>query len=85
MKNNVVRARVSDELKYESEAILSSLGLSMADAITIFLSQVRLHQGMPFEVRIPNKETQAVMLKSAQGQGVARFNSVSDLFEDLEN
>ena len=84
MKNSVVRARVGDELKNESEAILKRLGLSMAEAITIFLSQVTLHQGMPFEVKIPNKKTQAVMLKSDQGEGVIRLSSLDDLWDDLK-
>lgn len=84
MKNSVVRARVSDDLKNESEAILKRLGLSMAEAITIFLSQVTLHQGMPFEVKIPNKKTQAVMLKSDQGEGVTRLSSLDDFWYDLK-
>ncbi|TVO30543.1 type II toxin-antitoxin system antitoxin, RelB/DinJ family, partial [Vibrio algivorus] len=37
MRSDVVRARVSSELKHDSEEILNQMGMSMSDAIRIFL------------------------------------------------
>ena len=45
------------ELKAKGEAVLSALGLSTTEAITMFFRQVVLHRGLPFAVKIPNEET----------------------------
>ena len=52
-KAEFVRARVDDTLKADTEVLFSRLGISMSDAITLFLTQCKLQQGLPFEVRIP--------------------------------
>lgn len=51
-KETYVRARVDEELKRESEEILLALGLTTAEAIRIFLHQVRLNKGLPFDLRL---------------------------------
>ena len=57
MKTEMVRARVSSELKHDSEIVLAQLGMSMSDAIRIFLSQVKLRNEFPVELKIPNSKT----------------------------
>jgi addiction module RelB/DinJ family antitoxin len=47
-------ARVEPDLKEKAEVILARLGMSSSDAVNIFLSQVVLKDGLPFEVRIPH-------------------------------
>ncbi len=49
----MVRARVDPELKEETDRIFSELGISTTDAIRMFLSQVRIHRGLPFSVGLP--------------------------------
>ena len=49
-------ARVEPELKAKAEVILARLGMSPSDAVNIFLSQVVLKEGLPFEVRLPSRE-----------------------------
>lgn len=58
MKTQMIHARVDQNLKHNAEQILNALGLNMADAIRLFFTQVILNQGLPFEVKIPNKKTQ---------------------------
>ena len=41
-KNDFVKARVNGELKQNVEGILSSLGLTMSEAINVYLSQIEL-------------------------------------------
>jgi DNA-damage-inducible protein J len=84
-KNTVVRARVNGALKDDVESILSSLGLTMSDAINAFLSQVKLNKGMPFDVKIPNKITEETLIESAKGKNIKRFKSMDDLLEDLND
>lgn len=49
-----VFARVEPEVKAEAEAVLGELGVPMSNAISMFLRQVALHRGMPFEVKLPD-------------------------------
>ena len=57
----MIHARIDQNLKQKSEAVFSALGINTADAIRMFLTQVILTQGIPFEVKIPNKETKKAM------------------------
>ncbi|WP_220487471.1 type II toxin-antitoxin system RelB/DinJ family antitoxin [Pseudoalteromonas sp. SG45-2] len=52
-KSETVRARVSSELKIESENVLSALGMSHSDAIRILLTQVSLRKEFPVELTCP--------------------------------
>jgi addiction module RelB/DinJ family antitoxin len=51
MKDAVVRARVSAELKEQATAVLEANALEMSDAIRLFLRQVVRCGGLPFAVR----------------------------------
>jgi len=52
-KAEFIRARVDESLKANTELLFARLGLSMTDAITLFLTQCELRQGLPFEVGLP--------------------------------
>ena len=51
-----VFARVEPEVKEQAEQILNQLGIPMSNAIGMFLRQVALHKGIPFELKIPYAE-----------------------------
>lgn len=57
MSTEMIHARIDSELKHDVEHIFSAVGINTSDAIRMFFAQVKLNQGMPFEVRVPNKET----------------------------
>ena len=46
-------ARIEPDLKSQAEAILSALGISASNAITMFYKQIVLQMGLPFEVKLP--------------------------------
>ncbi|NLL17839.1 MAG: type II toxin-antitoxin system RelB/DinJ family antitoxin [Clostridia bacterium] len=52
-KTTSIFARVEPEIKEQAEMVLNKLGIPMSNAINIFLRQVVLHNGLPFEVKIP--------------------------------
>lgn len=64
--NTIVKARVEDELKSRSEAILKQMGLDMTSAIRMFLSQVVMREALPFEVKVlqPNARTMDAIAQS---------------------
>lgn len=57
LRTDYINARIEPKLKASAHRALKKVGLSTSDAITLFLHQVVLHQGLPFDVRIPNAET----------------------------
>jgi DNA-damage-inducible protein J len=83
-KSTMIHARIEPSLKMEAEKTLGELGLNMTQAITLFLQQVRLQKGLPFEVKLPTKETQKA-LKELETRDGKKFASVDALFDDLES
>lgn len=82
-KDTMVRARVEPRLKKDAERVLGKLGLSTSQAITLFLKQVELWQGLPFPVEIPNPETLQTFQETDQGRNLKRFKNSRALFKEL--
>ena len=80
----VVRARIDAKLKKEATDVLGAMGLSVSDAIRMMLIRVVADRSLPFEVRSPNRETEAALQAAVSGQ-VTRFASVADLMTDLND
>ena len=55
-----VYTRVDPEIKQQAEAILSQLGIPMSNAVDIFLRQVVIHRGIPFDMVLPSAAPLAV-------------------------
>lgn len=47
--------RIDSELSDQASKLLEGLGLSMSQAVSMFLRQVVLQQGLPFEVKYPKR------------------------------
>lgn len=69
MMDATVRARVDSDLKQEAEAIFKKLGLNTSQAIVMFLNMVKLNNGIPFDVKIPNKDTLKAMQETKDFKG----------------
>jgi len=80
VKNDIVRARVSSELKDSAGQVLDSLGMSMTEAIRLFLTQVSLRQEFPIELKIPNKTTLAAMSDEVTEES---YDSIDELFNEV--
>ncbi|MBF0478745.1 MAG: type II toxin-antitoxin system RelB/DinJ family antitoxin [Candidatus Omnitrophica bacterium] len=57
IKQSRVEARVALKLKNEVGSVLKRLDISESEAIRIYFRQIALTKGIPFEIKIPNKET----------------------------
>ena len=57
----------------------------MSEAIALYLTQVTLHNGIPFEIKIPNVLTVKTLRKSEKGKDLKEASSVEDLVHELEN
>ena len=49
-----IYVRVEPNIKEQAEVVLEKLGIPMSNAVSIFLRQVVMQNGLPFEVKIPN-------------------------------
>ena len=82
----MVHVRVDEEIKAQATETLAAMGLSVSDAVRVFLMRVVAEQQMPFALKVPNTETRAAL---AEADTIARtrrtrFGTATELFDDLE-
>lgn len=82
-KEATARARMDADLKEKAESILEECGLNATQGINLFYRQIIMHQGLPFDVKIPNAESRRAMREIETGEGLIRSGSADDIFEDL--
>ncbi len=66
--------KLDTNVKHEAQEILSTLGLTLGEAVNLFLNQVRLRKGIPFDIEIPNAETQKIFREVRKGKNVDDFS-----------
>lgn len=54
--NAMIQTRIDAESKKQAEEILAKLGMSLNDAVRIFVSQVIMTRGLPFQPKLPTEE-----------------------------
>lgn len=59
-------ARIEPEVKEQAEMILNALGIPASNAITMFYKQIILHNGLPFEVKLPDHPLDMSRMTAAQ-------------------
>ena len=85
VKTATIQTRVDPTLKRNAQIILNKLNISMSEAISMYLSQITLHRGIPFEIKIPNEITVKTLIDSENGKNIHKVDSVDDLLEELDN
>ena len=83
---SMLHIRVDDEIKTQASEALAAMGLSMSDAVRIFLKRVVNDQAFPLELKVPNAETRVAMeeARAMMKASEAKFASAQTLFDDLE-
>ena len=83
--------RVNDDIKKDVLPILEDLGLSLSEAINIYLHQIKLNNGIPFALKYP-KFSDEMLQSLKEADEIIRnpddfpsYNSVEDLMEALNN
>lgn len=88
-KTDVLHVRVEPSVKTNAEATLSQLGMSISEAINVFLRQVVLKGGLPFEVVLP-KYNEVTLRAMKESLGISRsdekgITDVDELFKELDS
>ena len=78
-ETEMIDARVEPRLKHEAEAVLSGMGLSVAEAITLFYKPVTLQRGIPLALRVPNAETREALHQAQERENLTEYDSLDHL------
>ena len=81
--NQLIQARVDNEIKAQAAVVLADMGLTVSDAVRILLTRVAREKRMPLELMTPNTETLAAMKEAQNRQNLPRVHSIKELFEEL--
>lgn len=84
--STMVHVRVDQNIKTQATKTLAAMGLTISDAVRVFLMRVVAEKQLPFELKVPNPETRMAM---AEAEDIvktrsARFRKVEELFDALE-
>jgi len=84
-KVSTVNARIEPTLKIKAENILHKVGLTTAEAIRLFYSQICLNKGLPFDVKIPNATTIKAMRDADNRRNLTRCSNIDELMKELNS
>ena len=80
----VINIHVNDEVKKEAETIFKSLGLNMSVAMNLFLKKCINENGIPFDLKISNREALEETNRILNGDIKRKsYKNADELFEDL--
>ena len=85
--------RINDNIKKDITPILESLGISLSEAINLYLHQIKLNNGIPFNLKIKEPKWSDEMLEALEEaeemerhpENYKKYHSVKELMEDLES
>ncbi len=94
-RSSNIFTRIEPEVKKQAEIVLNALGIPMSSAITMFLRQVILQKGLPFDVKLPasavpifgelsKKEFDAEIGKGMADYKAGNTQTVDEAFADIE-
>lgn len=66
--------RINEKIKEEVTPILNDLGISLSEAINMFLHQIKLNNGIPFEL----KRKGVVELNDGYGSYICEYGHIHD-------
>lgn len=79
-----IRARVEPKLKVTAEHVLSELGITPTQAITMLYRRIAREHEWPLELKIPNAKTARAIREARKGKDVTVCKNTDDLFKKLE-
>jgi len=86
MASTMVHVRVDEQMKAQATETLAAMGLTISDAVRVFLMRVVADKQLPFALKVPNAQTRVAMASADEIARTrrARFATATELFDDLE-
>jgi DNA-damage-inducible protein J len=78
----MVQARVPSDIQDIANQVIKASGLTVSDVVRVLMTRIAQDRSIPSELFQPNEETLAAFAEIDRG-GLQRFNSVTDLMDDL--
>ena len=90
MATSPTQIRIDADLKQQATELFANLGLDMSGAVTLFLRQCILHDGIPFKIEMPrysNKLLSAIDEAKciSRDPDIKGYTSMEDLKAALED
>jgi len=82
-KTAYINAPIDRRLKAEAQEVLDKVGMTTTDAVNLFMRQIVLHGGLPFEVQTPNEDTRSAIAELRDGGGERHVGSTKDVLGKL--
>jgi DNA-damage-inducible protein J len=85
-RTSMLHVPVEDDVRERATVALSAKGLSLSDAVRLFLLRIAADPAFSLELEVPNAETQAAMAEAEEIARTrrARFADAGELFVSLE-
>ncbi len=80
-----LNVRVDSETKKQAREVLDHLHMTMSEAVCIYLRQIVLNKGIPFDLKIPNEQTSQALKDVQAGKGLYVAEDVDKLLEELDS
>lgn len=82
----MVHVRLDETVKAQATEALAAMGLSVSDAVRVFLTRVAADRQLPFALKAPNADTRDAMTEADEIARTrsGRFVDADALFDDLE-
>lgn len=82
--------RIDENTKKQAVELLEGLGLNLSEAVNMFLKQVILNNGIPFEVKYPEFKPEVIEAmeearRISRDPNVKGYTDIDELFEELNS
>lgn len=86
--NALIQARIDSKVKEDAENIMNQLGISLNEAIRMFLIQVIIHKGIPFKPTLkpeyePSEMLQQIIADIENKKDLTRYKNTDEMWQDL--
>ncbi len=80
--------RIDEVTKKQAAELLEGLGLNLSDAVNMFLKQVVLHNGIPFEIKYPKFKPEVIEAMEeakmiSRDSNVKGYTDVKEMFNEI--
>ena len=90
MATSPTQIRIDESTKKQAIELLEGLGLNLSDAVNMFLKQVILQNGIPFEIKYPEFKPEVIEAmeearRISRDPNVKGYTDIDELFEELNS
>lgn len=90
MATTPTQIRIDEATKKQAVELLEGLGINLSDAVNMFLKQVVLRGGIPFDVRYPEYKSEVIEAmeeakRISRDPNVKGYTDIEELFEELDS